>query len=52
MNILVACFFDLIFTNVLLGWKGSVVDLRILDNALHERDKFIVLEDNIYYSYV
>ncbi|CAN0846578.1 hypothetical protein LINGRAHAP2_LOCUS4519 [Linum grandiflorum] len=42
MNILVACTFNLKFTNVLAGWKRLVADSRILENALTRDDKLKV----------
>ena len=38
--------FDLKFTYVLAGWKGSAHDALILADAIERNDGFIVLEGN------
>ena len=37
-NVLAACSFDLKFTYVLLGWKGTASDARLIKSALTRND--------------
>ncbi|KAL4391421.1 hypothetical protein AHAS_Ahas03G0243400 [Arachis hypogaea] len=48
MNVLEACTFDLKFTYVLPGWKGSASDSRILENTIHNEDNLNVSHGILY----
>ncbi|XP_028116575.1 putative nuclease HARBI1 [Camellia sinensis] len=47
-NVLVACSFDLKFTYVLPGWKGTASDSRIIKNALTREDKLKIPNGKFY----
>ncbi|CAI9286136.1 unnamed protein product [Lactuca saligna] len=48
INVLAACSFDLKFTYVLTGWKGTASDSRILKNALNRDDKLVIPNGHYY----
>ena len=46
-NVLATCDFDMRFTYVLPGWKGTASDSRIIKNALSREDKLIIPRGNV-----